>query len=69
MSAIKTGTPTTTGSYSRNVDSAEAYQGIYDEVKDGHKHENQQSIQHLDDSDGKTALNQYKSSIKTYLNS
>lgn len=48
MSAIKTRISQTTGSYSRNVDSAEAYKWVYDEVKDGHKHENQQSIQHLD---------------------
>lgn len=60
----------TTGSYSRNVDSAEAYEWVYEEVKDGYKDENQQSIQHLDNREGwNSALNQYKSSIKTYLNS
>lgn len=48
MSAIKTRISKTTGSYSRNVDSAEGYKWVYDEVKDGHKQENQQSIQHLD---------------------
>lgn len=35
------------GFYSRDFDSAEADERIYDEVKDGHKDKNQQGIHHL----------------------
>lgn len=45
-----------TGFYSREVDSAKANERIYDEVKDGHKEKNHQSIQHLDDREGKARL-------------
>lgn len=38
--------------YSRDPDSAKANERIYDEVKDGHKEKNQQSIQHLDNREG-----------------
>lgn len=34
--------------YSRDLESAESNERIYDEVKDRHKDKNQQSIQHLD---------------------
>lgn len=37
--------------YSRDPD-AKANEWIYDEVKDGHKEKNQQSIQHLDNREG-----------------
>lgn len=39
--------------YSPDPDSAKANERIYDEVKDGHKEKNQQSIQHLDNREGK----------------
>lgn len=55
MSAIKMGLSKTKASfYLRDVDSAKANKRIYDEVKDGHKEKNQQSVQHLDNREGKT---------------
>lgn len=56
MSAIKMGVSKTAGVHSRDVDSAKANERIYDEVKDGHQEKNQQSIQHLDNREGKTRL-------------
>lgn len=56
MSAIKMEVSKNTSFYSRDVDSAKANERIYDEVKDGHKEKNQQSIQHLDNREGKTHL-------------
>lgn len=56
MSAIKLQASKNPALYSRDVDSAKANKGIYDEVKDGHKEKNQQSIQHLDDREGRTRL-------------
>lgn len=39
--------------YSRDPDSAKGNERIYDEVKDGHKEKNQQSVQHLDNREEK----------------
>lgn len=47
ISVINMGVSKATHFYSRDVDSAEANKRIYDEVKDGHKDKDQQSIQHL----------------------
>lgn len=46
ITAIKVGV-SKTGFYSRDVEPAKANERIYDEVKDGHEEENQQSVQHL----------------------
>lgn len=52
ISAIKMAVFKAAGVYSRDVDSTKANERIYDEVKDGHKEKNQQSVQHLDDMEG-----------------
>ena len=56
MSAIKMGVSNATGVYSRDFDSAKANERIYNEVKDGHEDKNQQSVQHLDNREGKSRL-------------
>ena len=47
MCAIKSRGSTTTGVDSREADPAEADERIDDEVKDGHKEKNEQSVHHL----------------------
>lgn len=47
ISAIKMKESSKINVYSRDVDSATGNERIYNKVKDGHKEEDQQSIQHL----------------------
>lgn len=47
VTRVETGVSKTAGLYSRDLDPAKANERIYGEVKDGHKDENHQSVQHL----------------------